>query len=349
MKKIMSFIIGALCLLAVAGCESSNGGNTNGQLSLRKLKMDKYVTLGEYKGLEVEKTEIEIPEEMIQDRMLAIIGLNLSEYGIKDRAARKGDRVVCNLNVYVDGIAVTSASSSGETFVIGDNSMIDEVDNAFVGMNVGETKNVEVEYPADYADAKFAGKTAVLRLELVAIYPDQITDSMVASLDSLIYTTVDELHKYCEDALKKNAEKTAQSDMKNQLLTIAYNNATFNEIPAKYLEEQKSMVRSNFTYTAGLYGLTEDEYVEFMYEMTVDELAEKYLKQRMLIEAIAQKEGLSYTDKEYNEEIAKAAESQGVSVDNYFLLNNLTNDERYIETLTSNRVTELIVNNAIIK
>ena len=82
----------------------------------------------------------------------------MSEYGIKDRAARKGDRVVCNLNVYVDGIAVTSASSSGETFVIGDKSMIDEVDTAFAGMNVGETKNVEVEYPDDYVEYDFLEK-----------------------------------------------------------------------------------------------------------------------------------------------------------------------------------------------
>lgn len=346
MKRILSFVLGALCLLSMIGCNGSKQGN--GELSLRNLKMDKYVTLGEYKGLEVQMPSSEVTEEAIQERMLAIIALKLDEYGIKDRATKDGDRIVCNINCYIDGVAVTSASSSNETFVIGDGTMIDEVDKAFIGMSLGETKNVEVKYPDDYSDSSFAGKTATLRLEIVSIYPEKITDSMVAAHESTLYTTVDELHDYCKDLLQKNADKTAQSNLQNQLLTIAYNNATFGELPQEYLEAQKKTIRSNFTYQAGLYGLTEDEYITFVYEMSVDDLAEKYLKQRMFIEAVAQKEGLSYTDKEYNEEITKAAESQGVSVDNYFLLNNITNDESYVETLTSNRVVDLIVNSAVI-
>lgn len=345
-KKLAGFALGAMCLIAMVGCDSDKSGN--GQLSLRELKMDKYVTLGEYKGLEVTKSTPSVSEEDIEERMLAIIGLNLSEYGITDRPAKNGDRVVANLNCYIDGVAVTSASSAGETFVVGEGTMIEEIDEAFVGMSTGEVKNVEIVYPSDYVDSTFAGKKAILRLELVSIYPEKITDSMVASFDSEIYKTVDDLHKYCEDSLLKASENAVESELRNNLLMMAFNNAEFKELPAKYLEEEKQIINNNFAYTSGLYGVTVDEYVEGVYGMTVDQLAEKYLKQRMLIEAIAQKEGISYTNKSYNAEIAQMAEEQGVSVENYFLLNNITNDESYVERLTSDKVTAIILDNAII-
>ncbi|MBP5565270.1 MAG: hypothetical protein J6X45_06080, partial [Lachnospiraceae bacterium] len=90
------------------------------------------------------------------------------------------------------------------------------------------------------------------------------------------------------------------------------------------------------------------EYVLDTYGLSLEELAEKLLKQRMIIEAIAQKEGVSFTDKSYKKTIEDAAKEQGMDVETYFLINNLKNDEAYVEQLTSQKVCDILYENAII-
>lgn len=341
-RKIAAFVIAFTSLAFLFGCDKKVS-----ELSLRKLDMNKYVTLSEYKGVEVEYPSCEVTEEEIEERMFSLLTSNLDKVGIKDRAAKSGDRVIVNLKCYENGVALSNVQVTGESFVIGDSTMQKEIEDAFIGMSAGEVKNIDETYPEDYSDARVAGKSVVLRLELVGIYPEKITDDMVKGMDSMLYTDVESLHDYMANNLKKNKESSAEDDVTLQILKTIYDSSEV-VLPDEYLEDQKEKVNATYAYQAGLAGMSVDEYVTAYYGMSSDELAEKLLKQRMIIEAIAQKEGISFTDKSYKKTIEEAAASQGLDVETYFLINNLKNDEAYVEQLTSQNVCEILYNNAVI-
>ena len=342
-RKIAAFLIATLSLLSVFGCEKK----ASSELSLRKLDMSKYVTLGEYKGVEVEYPSVEVSEEEIEERMFMLIKSNLDKYGVTDRGAKEGDRIVVNLKCYEGGVAISEVSVSGETFVIGDKTMQEDIEKAFIDMKAGENKNIETSYPADYIDQRVAGKDVTLRLELVSIYPDKITDEMVKGMDSMLYTDVASLHDYLDNNLKKSTESDVENSITLAILKKVYDSSEVT-FPENYLEDQKKKVEDSYAYQAGVSGLSVDEYVLATYGLSLEELAEKLLKQRMIIEAIAQKEGVSFTDKSYKKTIEDAAKEQGMDVETYFLINNLKNDEAYVEQLTSQKVCDILYENAII-
>lgn len=346
-KKLMVAVLVMGCIISTFGCNGKE--NEERELSLRDLDMSQYVTLSEYKGVTTEKADTSVTDEEVQEKVDILIKNNLDVLGITDRAAKKGDKVICDLRCYVDDIAVSSAASTGELFVVGEGSIRSEVDEGIVGMMPGESKKINVSFEDDYKVADLAGKDAVLMINLTAIYPDELTDEMVGKMSNTMYSTVDQLDKYVRNSLESSKISEAKQEEQYNLLQSIIDNSTFKELPAEYKEDQIHKLKDKFDYQCGLAGITTEEYIEQVYGMTIEELAENYLHQRMAVEAIAQKEGIGYTDESYEAEIKKKADEQGLSVDYYFLMNNVVNNEDYVEKLTFDKVINVIYDNAVIQ
>ena len=344
-KKTVVAMLLAGCMFAAFGC---NGKDKEKELSLRSLDMSKYVTLGEYKGLTVENVETEVSDEEVQNSVDNIVKNNIGMLGITDKEVKKGDKIVCDLRCYVDGIAVKSAESLGEVFVVGENDMRSEIDTGVVGMLPGESKKIEVSFGEDEASEELAGKDAILLVKVNAIFPDKLTDDMVKNMNNSMYSTVDQLYQSARNNLEVSRSAEAKQELQYNLVMAATDNASFAELPAEYKQDQIKRLNDKYEYSCGLAGIAVEDYVQGVYGMSIEELADNYLKQRMLIEAIAQKEDISYSDKEYRDEINANAKMQGVSVENYFLLNNLVDNEEYIEKLTFDKVVAIIYDNAVI-
>lgn len=346
-KKLMSIALVLGCIISTFGCNGKE--DTERELSLRDLDMNQYVTLSEYKGVTIEKVETAVSDEEVQAKIDILIKSNLDVLGVNDRAVKKGDKVMCDLKCYVDDIAVSSANSIGEIFVVGDGSVRSEVDAGVVGMTPGESKKIKVSFDEDYQVADLAGKNAVLVIKLSSIFPEKLDDEMVAKMGNAMYSTVDQLDKYIRNSLETSKISEAKQEEQYNLLQGVIDTSSFNELPQEYKEDQIHKLKDKFDYQCGLAGITTEEYIEQVYGMTIEELAENYLHQRMAIEAIAQKEGIGYTDESYEAEIKKKAEEQGLSVDYYFLMNNVVNNEDYVEKLTFDKVIAVIYDNAVIQ
>lgn len=348
-KRTVAALLIAGLLASAFGCTGKDNNTAERELSLRDLDMSKYVTLSEYKGLSTAKADTTVTADEIQEKVDILVKNNLDVIGVTDRAAENGDKVVCDLRCYVDDIAVSSAQSLGEVFVVGDGDIRSEVDKGVVGMMPGDSKKINVKFEDDYFVSELAGKNAILLVKLNYIFPDKLTDDMVSKMSNKMYSTVDQMENYVKSSLETTKVNDAKQEEQYNLLQSVIDNSEFSELPKEYTEDQIDKLNDKYSYQCGLAGITTEEYIENVYGLTMEELATNYLHQRMAIEAIAQKEGIGYTDESYNAEIQKKADEQGISVEYYFLLNNVVNNEDYVEKLTFDKVITIIYDNAVIQ
>ena len=346
-KKITAIALASLMILAAFACEKKPETDVN-DVSLRTVNMSEYVTLGQYKGLEITIPDATVSEEEIDAVIDSMLEEKSSEVAITDRASEEGDKVKVLLRCYVDGAAIADATTTN-TFVIGDGSAMKEVDEAARGLKTSEKKDVEVSFADDYGFEELAGKDAVLRVEILAILPSEIDDDIVARLGVEGCSTVKELREYVKSNLESINASYNEDKIYTTLLSMVSDNSTFADLPEKYMEDQLKQIDSKFSYDAGRYGLDVDEYISFMYEMTKEELAEKYLHQRMLVEAIAQQEGISMDDVRYYSKVDELAKEQEINREAYFVFNNVSDDESFRESLTLSEVCDVLYDNAVIK
>lgn len=343
-KKILGAVLAITLAMTAFGCDTKKVDAND--VTLRNADMSEYVTLGQYKGLTVRTSaEITVSEADIDDAIADLMENCADKISVTDRAVQTGDKVVANLNVYVDGIAVENAGST-QTFTVGKGEITKEVDEAVVGMSIHETNNVDVTYEADYYISELAGKDAVIRINVVSIIPSKVTDEIVAKMGMYDCTTVDELRDYFKNNLSEELAEAEMDKAMKDLLSQVAETAEFKEIPEKYINDQLKRIDDSYAYQCSVYGISVDEYISFTYGMSKEELAEKFLHQRMIIEAIAQKEGFSMNDEVYYKKIDELAKAQGIDREAYFLFNNIKDDEANREQLTFNKVTLFLYDNA---
>ncbi len=345
-KRSVAVLLTAVCILASFGCQKEETKDRG--LSLRSLNMSEYVTLGEYKGLTATKEKVTVTDEEVRENIDIIVENYIDELGVKDRPVEKGDKILCDLRCYVDDIAVLSEDNEGEVFVVGEGEILSEVEEGVVGMLPGESKKIKMSFDKDYASEELAGKDAVLLIKVNAIFPDKLTDDMIGKMSNTMYSNVEQLEQYIRNGLESTRQTQAEQNAQYALLTQVTDNSTVNALPDEYMEDQIQKIIDKYEFQSGLSGMSVEEYVSNVYGLSVEELADNYLKQRVVIEAIAQKEGIGYTDDSYEEEIEKRAKNQGITVEYYFLLNNLEDSEDYIEQLTFENVMSLVTDNAVI-
>lgn len=344
MKKYLVVAMSALlAVLSVCGCKEKKDDT----VALRHLDMSQYVELPEYRGLTYSLNKYAVTEEEIQAQMDAELESAISQIGVVDKEAEEGDKIYVSLNCYVNEVAVEGTALNGEWFTIGDGTMEKVINDGFIGMKAGEIKTMNVTFPEDYKDSRVAGKDTVLRLGLLAMLPNPIDDSVIAQIGSSDYRTVAQFHDYVKNELTATRTRNQESSIKSDLLNQVYENAVYKEVPAEYFEEEKRQMINKYTYEAGLVGLTPEEYLLGLYNVSLDEMTMNYLHMNMVVEAIAQKEGFSMNDEYYYALIDALALEQGIEREHYFLMNNVADNESYRKQLASDKVMQLLYDNAV--
>lgn len=344
MKKGLLIAVSALAaVLAVCGCNDKKDDT----ISLRNLDMSQYVELPEYKGLTYSMKEYDVSEEEIQAQMDVELQNAVSKIGLLDKEVENGDKIYVSLNCYVDDVAVEGTALTGEWFTVGDGTMEKVINDGFIGMKAGEIKTVNVSFPDDYKDTRLAGKDTVLRFGLLAVLPNPIDDEVIAKMGSSDYRTVKQFHDFVKAEITARITRNMEDSIKSDLINQVYENAVFKEVPAEYTDEVKRELVNKYTYEAGLLNLTPEEYILGRFNVTIDEMAVNYLHMNMVVEAIAQKEGFSMNDEYYYALIDALALEQGIQREHYFLMNNVADNESYRMQLASNKVLQLLYDNAV--
>lgn len=279
------------------------------------------VTLGEYKGLEVPKADLEVTEEEIAGELRKEQEENSRVLDVDDRAVADGDKVTLDFEGFVDGEAFDGGKGTDYPLTIGSGSFIPGFEEQLVGANIGEEKEVNVTFPEDYQAAELAGKPAVFKCTVKKIEVKELPE-----LDDEFAKDVSEfdtLEEYKAD-IKKNLEEkkadAAKRAKEDAAVDAAVANATM-EIPDAMLDTQVNQMIDDFARRMQSQGLTMDQYLQFT-GTTLTSLQEqmkpqalKRIQTRLVLEKIAEAEAIEIADEKIDEEIAKMAEMYKMEAD----------------------------------
>ena len=306
------------------------------------------VTLGQYKGLEEEKTEASVTDEQVQaelDRMAQ----NVASTETVDRAAQMGDTANIDFEGFDNGVPFEGGKGENFDLKLGSGQFVPGFEEQVVGMTAGEEKDIDITFPEDY-HKELAGKAVVFHVKL-----NKVTVTMVPEMDDEFAKDVSEFDTL--DALKadvrakalEQAQKQADSAFENACVEKAAENTTV-DMPKALVENELDVQMERFGYQLQMSGYSMEQYAKMMggdvntMRNAFRPAAEKQAKISVTLEAIAKAEGLTATEEEIEEEIkslAKQYEMEEAKVKEMVPAEELTG------SLVTRKAIKLIVDSAV--
>lgn len=274
-------------------------------------------TLGEYKGLEVPKREIEIGDVQV-DAQLAMLQERLAKLdAVEDRAVENGDFVLMDFEGTADGEAIEGAQAKDQMYEIGRGSLIPGFEEAVIGIERGAETTFDITFPEDYHAEHLAGKPASFKVAVKEIkkkvVPD-LDDAFAADVSE--FETMDELRADVRQRLQAAADAGAERDFRAAAVDAASANATVT-IPSTMIDREAHRLFHELEESVGQRGLTMDVYLELLgkkaeeVEEDLRPQAEQIIKRRLVLEAIAKQENLEASDDDIAEAVKHDAEIIG--------------------------------------
>ena len=278
------------------------------------------VTLGEYKGLEVEKTSTRVTQKEVDARIQEEAEKNARTI-VVERPVQDGDEVVLDFEGFVDGEAFEGGKGENYPLTIGSGSFIPGFEEQLIGVEAEKEVEVNVTFPEEYHAENLAGKEAVFKCtvhEIKAKELPEIDDEFAAEVSE--FDTLEEYKADVKAKIKEEKNAEAKSKKEDQAVEKAIENASM-EIPEAMINTQAQQIVDDFARRIQSQGLTFDQYLQFT-GMTVEKLledakpqAKKRIETRLVLEAVAKAENIEISDEKFDEELAKMAESYGMEVD----------------------------------
>ena len=348
---IISIIsIAALCV-SLTAC-----GNSDDIYS--GLKMEDYIKVGKYKGLETEAVEVKVSKEDVQAKIDEALAAAATETELgKDDAIKKGDTANIDFSGKIDGKEFEGGTSKAFDLTIGSGSFIEGFEDGLIGKHKGEKVSLDLTFPKNYQSAEVAGKDVVFDVTINSVKrsktPKYNEDFIKKNTE---YKTKDEYEKSLKETVKKEKEEQAKNEQKNLLWGQVMESTEMLKYPEdiqKTYEENFNAQIDKMAQQSGMarkdalaqyYGVTDENDVKKMLE----ESAQTLIKQEMTIEYIADKEGLEYTGDEKDKKIE---EVKGMGYDEETIQEQTgrTMDEYVHINLLYEKVLDFIVDNAVVK
>ena len=269
------------------------------------------VTLGEYKGVEVPKTEIQVTDEEIQAEVDKERESNSRTIDVDDRGVEKGDLIKLDFDGSVDGVPFQGGKAEDYPLTVGSGSFIPGFEDQLIGAKIGEEMEVKVTFPEDYHAEDLKGKEAVFKCTVKAIQVKELPEADDEFAKDV--SEFDTMAEYRED-IKKNLTEKKEAAAKREKETAAVAKAVENaqmEIPDAMVDEQVRRMADDFTRRMESQGITMQQYMQFT-GMDADKLLEqmkpealKRIQNSLVLEAVAKAENIEISDERLDEEIAK--------------------------------------------
>ena len=279
------------------------------------------VTLGDYKGLEVPKSETEVTDEEVEAELKKEQEKNSRTITVEDRAAENGDTATIDFEGFVDGEAFEGGKGTDYPLTLGSNTFIPGFEEQLVGAKTGDHVEVKVTFPEEYQAKELAGKEAVFQCDVKKIEAKELPE-----LDDDFAKDVSEfdtLAEYKEDVKKNLTEKKAE-DARRAKEDAAVDKVIENaqmDIPEAMIETQTRQMLDDFARIMQSQGLSMEQYFQFTgqsVEKMMEDMKPQALKRiqtRLVLEKIAEVENIQPTEEEVNEEISKMAEMYKMEAD----------------------------------
>ena len=306
------------------------------------------VTLGQYKGLEVEKAEASVSDEQVQaelDRMAQ----NVASTETVERPAQMGDTANIDFEGFDNGVAFEGGKGDNFDLKLGSGQFVPGFEEQIVGMTTGEEKDIDITFPEDY-HAELAGKAVVFHVKL-----NKLSETNVPEQDDEFAKDVSEFDTL--DALKadirakalEQAQKQADSAFENAAVEKAAENTTV-DMPKALVEAELDTQMERFAYQLQMSGFSIEQYAKMMggdmatMREAFRPAAEKQAKISVTLEQIVKAEGLTVTDEEIEEEFASLAKQYELDVEK---VKEMVPMGELTGSLTTRKAVKLIVDNAV--
>ena len=276
------------------------------------------VTLGDYKGIEVEKKEAEVSEEEITAEIDKAREANSRLITIEDRATEDGDTVIIDFDGYVDGKQFEGGYAEDYTLVLGSHSFIDNFEDQLVGKNLGEDVEVNVTFPEEYHVDELKGKPALFKVKIKEIQKKELPelDDDFAQ-DVSDFDTLDEYKADVEKKILENKENQIKREQEDQIIEKIIENAQM-EIPQQMITAQTRQMTQEFAQRLQSQGLSLEQYMQFT-GLTPQKMMEdlepqalKRIQSRLVLEAVVAAEA---SDEEIDKELENMASMYQMEID----------------------------------
>ena len=279
------------------------------------------VTLGEYKGLEIEKVSTRVTQKEVDAKIQEEAEKNARTITVTDRPVQDGDEVILDFEGFVDGVAFEGGKGENYPLTIGSGSFIPGFEEQLVGAEAEKEMEVKVTFPEDYHAEDLKGKEAVFKCtihEIKAKELPEIDDEFAAEVSE--FDTLEEYKADIKAKIKDQKASEGKRKQEDQAVDAAVKNAQY-EIPQPMIETQVMQMADDFAQRIQSQGISLEQYFQFT-GMTADKMMDelrpqaiKRIETRLVLEAIAKAENIEISDEKLDEELAKMAESYKMEVD----------------------------------
>ena len=279
------------------------------------------VTLGEYKGLEVAKTEVTVSEEEVAAELEKEREKNARTISVEDRAVENGDMIMLDFEGFVNGVAFDGGKGENYPLTIGSNAFIPGFEEQLVGAKIGEDVEVNVTFPEEYQAPELAGCAAVFKCKVNEIKVKELPelDDDFAQ-DVSKFDTLDEYKEDVKAKLAANKADAAKRAKEDAVIEKIIENAQM-DIPEAMIDTQARQLVDEFAQRIQAQGLSFEQYLQFT-GMTLDTALEqmkpnavKRIQSRLVLEAVVKAENIEVSEEDVKAEIAKMAETYKMDAD----------------------------------
>lgn len=313
------------------------------------------VTLGAYKGVEVEKTDASVTDEEVDAAIERERENSARTVSVEDRTVQDGDMTTLDFEGFVDGVAFEGGKGENYPLTIGSNTFIPGFEEQLIGAELDKEVEVNVTFPEDYQAQELAGKPAVFKCTIKEIKEKQLPD-----LDDEFASEVSEFETLAEykESVKKNLEEKkaeeAKLEKEDKVVDAIIADAKM-DIPGAMLETQQRQMAEDFAQRIQMQGISIDQYFQITgltraaFLEQIKPQAEKRIQSRLVLEAVAKAENIGASDEEYNEEIKKMADAYQMDIEEINDMIGEFEKKSIREDICIRKAADFVVENAVEK
>ena len=352
---------------AAQNCEISNEISSNPEIALEQAEAGQPliytatvavkppVSLGKYKGVEVEKSDISVSDEEVEAELKKEQEKNSTVKEITDRPVADGDQINLDFEGFVDGVAFEGGKGENYPLTIGSGSFIPGFEEKLIGAEIGKEIDVDVTFPEEYQAEDLAGKPAVFKCTVL-----KITEKVLPELndefadDVSEFSTLEEYKADIRKNLEVKKEEKARTEKENKVIDAIIADSEI-EIPEPMLRAQQEQIVDEFAQRLQSQGRNIDQYFSYMgtnREKMMDEVkdqADKRIRTRLVLEEIVKAENIEATDEDFETELTKLAEAYGTDLDTVKKIFEGREKDRMMEDIAVQKAVSFVADNAVEK
>ena len=311
------------------------------------------VTLGEYKGLKVDKVSNRVTAKEVDAKLEEEQKKNARTVAVLDRAVEDGDEVVLDFEGFVDGVAFEGGKGENYPLTIGSGSFIPGFEEQLIGAEAEKEVEVNVTFPEEYHSADLAGKAATFKCtvhEIKVKELPELDDDFAAEVSE--FDTLDEYKADIKAKIKEQKIADGNRQKEDQAVEKAVANATM-EIPQAMIDTQANQMAQEFAQRLQSQGLSLEQYFQFT-GLTAEKMLEdlkpqavKRIETRLVLEAIVKAENIEITEEKFEAELVKMAESYQMEVDKLKEFMGESEKEQMKQDMAVQEAVTFLVENAV--